>query len=133
MAAEDVTNLRQAVMRYKTIDDRIRELNKQAYPLREERNIAALEITDIIRQPAFATYTKLDIREDGSSIKILKPGWSSAWSLSRNKLYQYIIQYFASTGAPTGDGCYRYICEVHSATLRKDEYAIERIVREAQE
>jgi len=133
MAAEDVTNLRQAVMRYKTIDDQIRELNKQAYSLREERNIAALEITDIIRQPAYAAYTKLDIPEDGSRIKIIKPGWTSEWSLSTTKLYQYIIQYFASTSAPSASDCYLYICDVNWKSLRKNEYLIERLVRKVQE
>jgi len=130
-APEDVQNLRTAVIRYKQTDDRVRDLNKQLYPLREERNIIALEITDILRQPAYAAYTKLDIREDGSSIKIKKPGtWNAAWHLSRSNLQHYLTQYFQSTGAPTADGCYRYINDVHQATLTQQTFSIERVVPE---
>lgn len=132
-APEDVQNLRAAVMRYKAADDQIRELNKQVYPLREQRKIIEMEIVDIVKQPAYAAFTKLDIREDGSSIKIIKPGWNAAWSLSKTSLRYYLTQYFQSTGAPTADGCYRYIHDIHLATLRKNEYAIERVVPSADE
>ena len=130
-ALEDIQNLRAAVMRYKQKDDEVRGLNERLYPLREERSIIALEITDILRQPEFATYTKLDIREDGSSIKIKKPGtWNAAWSLSKNKLREYLVLYFHSTGAPTPEGCYRYIHDVHQATLTQQTFSIERVVPE---
>ena len=132
-APEDVQNLRAAVMRYKAADDQIRELNKQVYSLREQRKITELEIVDIVKQPAYATFTKLDIREDGSSIKIIKPGWNAAWSLSKSYLRHYLTQYFQSTGAPTANGCYNYIHDVHLATLRKEVYAIERVVPSANE
>jgi hypothetical protein len=129
MAAEDVNNLRAAVNRYRTVDDRIRDLNRQVYPLREQRKITELEIVDILRQPQFATVTKLDIREDGSSIKIKKPQmWKTAWSLSKGEMRTLITQYFVSTNAPTAEECYRFITETHDRTLVRDTFSIERVV-----
>jgi len=126
---EDITNLRTAVLRYKTADDRIRELNREIYTLREQRKITELEIVDIIRQPEFSAYEKLDIREDGSSIKIKKPQtWNAAWSLSKAKLDDYLQQYFQSAAPKDANSCYTFIQNTHQATLRQNTYAIERIV-----
>ena len=126
---EDITNLRTAVMRYKTVDDRLRELNKQVYTLRDQRKITELEIVDIIRQPEFATYEKLDIREDGSSIKIKKPEtWNAPWSLSKSKLDEYLKQYFQAPGLKDATSCYLFIFNAHQATLRQHTFSIERVV-----
>ena len=135
MAAEDINNLRTAVGRYRTIDDQLRTLNRQVYPLREQRKITELEIVDIIRQPAFATYEKLDIREDGSSIRIKKPQtWNAPWSLSKNKLRDYLGQFFADqTIIKSADMCYRFIHDRHQASLRQNSFAIERVVAGADE
>jgi len=129
MAAEDINNLRTAVGRYRTIDDQLRTLNRQVYPLREQRKITEMEIVDILRQPEYATVTKLDIREDGSSIKIKKPHtWRSPWALSKSELERYITQYFASTQAPNPNDCYRFIVRTHEPTLVRGTFSIERVV-----
>lgn len=134
-AQEDVANLRTAVMRYKTIDDQIRELNSRVYPLREQRKITELEIVDIIRQPAFATYEKLDIREDGSSIRIRKPQtWSAPWSLSKRKMQTLLEQYWSDQNTiKSFTSCYRFMVRAVEGDLRKDSYAIERVVPGADE
>jgi hypothetical protein len=130
---EDVQNLRTAVMRYKTVDDRIRELNKQIYTLRDQRKITELEIVDIIRQPEFAAYEKLDIREDGSSIKIKKPEtWNAPWSLSKSKLQEYLGQFFQSTAPKDPASCFNFIFNAHQATLRQHTFSIERVVPETE-
>ena len=130
---EDITNLRTAVLRYKTVDDRLRELNKQVYTLRDQRKITELEIVDIIRQPEFAAYEKLEIREDGSSLKIKKPQtWNSPWSLSKNKLEEYLRQYFQTAGPKDANGCHTFICNAHQTTLRQNTFSIERVVPDAE-
>jgi len=132
MAAEDVQNLRAAVGRYRVVDDQIRNLNKQVYPLREQRKISELEIVDILRQPEYSAYTKLDIREDGSSIKIKKPQtWKAPWSLSKNDMLNLIRQYFGTTQAPNADDCYNFIVRNHERTLIRDTFSIERVISEA--
>jgi len=129
MAAEDVQNLRAAVGRYRTVDDQIRNLNKQVYPLREQRKISELEIIDILRQPEYAAYTKLDIREDGSSIKIKKPNtWKASWSLSKSELSRYLAQYFASTPTPNSPDCFAFITRTQERSLIRDTFSIERVV-----
>lgn len=134
-AQEDVANLRTAVMRYKTIDDQIRELNGRVYPLREQRKITELEIVDIIRQPAFSTYEKLDIREDGSSIRIKKPQtWCAPWSLSKRKLHALLDQYWSDQNIiKSPASCYQFVVRAVEGELRKDSYSIERVVPGADE
>ena len=132
MAAEDVNNLRAAVMRYNAVDDQIRNLNKQVYPLREQRKIVELEIVDIIRQPEYAAITKLDSPRDHSSIKIKKPQtWKAAWSLSKGEMLSLIRQYFGTTQAPNPNDCYNFIVSAHDRTLVRDTFSIERVVTEA--
>ena len=133
-AQEDIANLRTAVLRYKAIDDEIRAINTRVYPLREQRKITELEIVDIIRQPAFATYEKLDIREDGSSIRIKKPQtWNAPWSLSKTKLREYLDQYFADQNRiKSADLCFRFIRDAHQTSLRQDTFAIERVIPNAE-
>jgi hypothetical protein len=90
-----------------------------------------MEITDILRQPEFVAYTKLDIREDGSSIRIKKPQtWNAPWSLSRGKLREYINLFFGSGLIPTADSLFTFIYERHMLTLRQDTFCIERVVPE---
>ena len=128
MAAEDVANLRAAVMRYKAVDDQLRDLNKQVNPLREQRKLIEAEMIDILRQPAYAAYTKLDIREDGSSIRIKKPDtWSAPWSLSKSKLLDYLRVHFRDTPQKATE-LYEYILNGQRESLRQNTFSIERVV-----
>jgi hypothetical protein len=130
MAAENVEHLRNAVMRYKEIDDRVIALNRQITPLRDARAAVKDELLEIIRLPAFANYEKLDIREDGSSIKIRKPGWQAPWSLPKMRMNELIRHYFDTPAPHNANSCIAFINQRQNAALRKETYDIERIVRE---
>jgi hypothetical protein len=128
---ELVVGLREEVIQYKTVDDRLRALNGQIYPLREQRKLIEDRIIHIIRQPAFASVSELAISQDGSKIRIRKPQtWNAPWSLSRSKLDDLLTQYFASTAAPNKGACLAYILQ--NTNLRQDKYAIERVVPDAE-
>jgi len=122
---EDVANLREEVLQYTRVDDRLRALNTEVYRLRDERSAVADRIIQIVRQPAFASVSELAVSHDGSKIRIKKPQtWNASWSLSKNKLREYLQQHL---GLQAGDACYAYIHNAHSATLRKDTFDIERV------
>ena len=128
---ELVVGLRQEVQQYKAVDDRLRALNREVYPLREERKLIEDRIVHIIRQPAFAAINELAISQDGSKIRIRKPQtWNAPWSLSKNKLQDLLNQYFASGVELTASGCFAFIVNAQNALLRQDKYAIERVVPE---
>ena len=128
---ELVVGLREEVLRYKTVDDRLRALNGQIYPLREQRKLIEDRIIHIVRQPAFAAINELAISQDGSKIRIRKPQtWNASWSLSKTKLREYLHLHL---GQEAGEVCYAYIHNAHTPTLRQDKYAIERVVPDADE
>ena len=130
---ELVVGLREEVIQYKTVDDQLRALNGQIYPLREQRKLIEDRIIDIIRQPGFAAINELAISQDGSKIRIRKPQtWSAPWSLSRRHLQEHLTQYFANPATiKSSEGCYRFIVRAVEETMRKNSYAIERVVPNA--
>jgi hypothetical protein len=122
---EDVANLREEVMAYTTVDNRLRTLNTEVYRLRDERSAVADRIIQIVKQPAFASISELAVSHDGSKIRIKKPQtWNASWSLSKSKLREYLQQHL---GLQAGNACYAYIHNAHTPTLRKDTFDIERI------
>lgn len=127
---ELVDGLREEVTQYKTIDDQLRALNGQIYPLREQRKLIEDRIVDIIRQPAFAAINELAISQDGSKIRIRKPQtWYAPWSLSKRSLHTYLDQYFSNpNNIKSSEVCYNFIVRAVEATMRKDSYSIERVV-----
>jgi hypothetical protein len=131
---ELVVGLREEVLQYKTVDDRLRALNGQIYPLREQRKLIEDRIIHIVRQPAFAAINELAISQDGSKIRIRKPQtWNASWSLPKSRMQELLTQYFASGGALTAGGCYAFIINAQNVSLRQDKYAIERVVPDADE
>jgi len=125
---EDVTHLREEVMAYTAVDNRLRALNTEVYRLRDERSAVADRIIQIVRQPGFASISELSVSHDGSKIRIKKPQtWNACWSLSKSKLREYLQQHL---GLQAGNMCFAYIDNTHSATLRKDTFDIERICGE---
>jgi len=132
---ELVAGLREEVLQYKTVDDRLRALNGQIYPLREQRKLIEDRIVHIVRQPAFAAINELAISQDGSKIRIRKPQtWNAPWSLSKSSLRRYLDQYFADQNTiKSADSCFRFIHHNHQVSLVQDKFAIERVVPDADE
>jgi len=131
---ELVVGLREEVLQYKMVDDRLRALNGQIYPLREQRKLIEDRIVHIVRQPAFAAINELAISQDGSKIRIRKPQmWFASWSLPKSRMRELLNQYFASGGVLTAAGCFAFIIDTQNASLRQDKYAIERVVPDADE
>jgi len=130
---ELIDGLRQEAAEYKRVDDQLRELNRQIYPLRAERKLVEDRIVDIVRRPDFARFTVLAM-PDGSSIKVRQPQtWNAPWSLSKNKLRNYLTQYFSDPNRiKSAEVCYQFIHDAHQASLRQNTYAIERMVPNAE-
>jgi len=122
-------DLKGCIKKYKNLDDELRILNKTVYDLREKRKMLELEIGDILKSPAFSSYDKLKIEEDGSTIKVQRPNtWSKAWSLSKKDLAEHLHAYFASTPVRNADSCIEYIVERQKEKLVSDEFSLTRIV-----
>jgi len=126
----DQNELRNYIARYRDIDERIRALNREVQPLREQRSVIALDIAEFMRQPDFVTIDKIDITQDGSSIKIKRPGtWYKPWTLSRNTLKDYLYRYFASRTTYDSRSCIEFITNLHDTKQLQNTFSIERVVK----
>jgi phage pi2 protein 07 len=125
-----VEELKTCVQRYRDIDNKLRAINAEVQELRKQRNNAEISVIDIIKNPAFSDFKKLEISDDGSVIKIQRPNeWNKPWSLSKSLLKQMLDEYFKGNSSPSSQECYEFICETIKPMLVADAYSIERIVK----
>lgn len=123
--AEDRTNLRASASRFVALDEQIKELNTRVSELREQRSIVEMEIGDILRQPEYATFDKLNV--NGEEIKVKRPGyWNTPWSLSQTALEKYAGQYIHSTTNHSVSGFIEYIKAVYGQTRVSTRFSLTR-------
>jgi len=122
--------LRRSMRNFRQLDDAIRELNKQANNLREQRKIVELELGDILKDPQFQAYSMLKVEDDGSTIKVQRPNtWYKPWSLSKRDLQNYIDHYFENAGQNANrEDCFKFILEQQKLSSVADEFKLVRIV-----
>ena len=129
MSNEAIVDLKRCVKTYRDLDDEIRELNKQVYSKREDRKIVELEMSTLVKLPQFEGIDKLKIDDDGSTIKIGRPGtYNKPWSLSKNELETLVTTYFQKTGSPSADGCIQFITEERRKSLIGKEVDVSRVI-----
>lgn len=97
---EELKNqLKTCLKNYRDIDDKVREVNKVAYELREKRKIVEFEMADILKSQHLSQINMLKLENDNSTIKIQRPGtYSRTWYLSKKDLENYINHYFENAG-----------------------------------
>lgn len=128
---EAITDLKRCIKQYRDVDNDIRILNKMVHEKRETRKIVELELVDLVKLPQFASYEKLKIEDDGSTIRIQKPeSYSKPWSLSKKDLQTLLDSYFQSRTNASSKECYDFICADRKTKLVADEYSFTRIVQQ---
>jgi phage pi2 protein 07 len=122
--------LRSIMRNYRQLDDAIRELNRQSNILREQRKIKELELGDILKDPKFQTYNALKVEDDGSTIKVQRPGtYYKPWSLSKKDLQNYIDHYFENAGNNVNrQDCFNFIVEQQKQDSLSNEFKLTRFV-----
>lgn len=118
----------QCVRKYRILDDKLKELNKDVYKLREDRKILEMEMSDLLKVPQFATINKLEINDDKSVIKIQRPDmWSKPWSLSAKELKNLLEEYFKTVGPYNAEGAHAFIVDRRKSDLVSSEFSFNRI------
>lgn len=122
--------LRKSMRNYRNLDDAIRQLNKQANMLREQRKIVELELGDILKSPQFQEYNVLKVEDDGSTIKIQRPHtWYKSWSLSKRELQNYIDHYFENAGPHANKkDCFDFIVKQQKENSVAEDFKLVRVV-----
>jgi hypothetical protein len=126
----DIQTLKALLREYRNADDQLHELNKQVYAIRDTRKAAESQITELLAKPEFATFDKLKLEDDGSTIRIQRPSqWAKPWSLSKNSLMQYLTQYFRSnTDFQSAESCFEYIETQQKRQLVATEFNLTRVL-----
>lgn len=131
MSSELISDLKRCVKQYRDLDNQIRDLNKTLADKRESRKCLELELTDLVKLPNFNGIDKLKIDDDGSMIKIQRPGThNKSWSLSKKELEVLLSDYFRSTGTPNAEGCLNYIVEKRKRDLVSSDFGFTRVIPE---
>jgi len=115
--------LRNEVLQFTAVDDRIRVLNTQLNELRQQRSLINDRLIAIVSEPAFAAANEL-ASPDGSRFKIKRPGtWREHKSLSMTELRTLLTEHLGPQGLDT----YNFIRHRHNAGFAQS-YCIERVV-----
>jgi hypothetical protein len=125
----DQRDLVKCVRNFRALDEKRKELNKEVYKLREDMKFIENEMSDILNRSHFQSFSKLEIQDDGSYIKIQRPGsWNKPWNLSVRDLQTKLQEYFKQTTAPNAEDCFNYIVEHKKKELVSKGFAFTRIV-----
>lgn len=126
----EVSGLKQHVKTYCEVDNKLRDKNAEVLELRKIRAQAEMNLIEIFSSEDFKAYEKIQVSEDNSYIRILRPTkWNKPWNLSKGLLKQLLEEYHRTTGSPNANECYEFICETMKPMLVSDEYGIERVVK----
>jgi len=126
----EVSGLKHHVKTYCEIDNKLRDKNAEVQELRKIRAQAEMNLIEIFSSEDFKAYEKIQVSEDNSYIRILRPTkWNKPWNLSKGLLKQLLEEYHKTTDKPSADECYEFICETMKPMLVSDEYGIERVVK----
>ena len=95
----DQRDLVKAVRKFREYDDKLKELNKEVFKLREEKKLVEEEMAGILKRGPFATLNKLELAGDQSYIDIQRPGThNKPWSYSQKDLEKDATDYFIGSG-----------------------------------
>jgi len=116
--------LKECIAKYHDVDEALQTLNKQVYAKREDRKKIEAELTEIVKLPQFESVSKLKL-EDGSTIKIERPGGQKAWSLSKKDLKEHLDSLFGSD-VKSSEQLYERIVKKQQEKLVSQEYTFSR-------
>lgn len=125
-----VSGLKDRVTSYCNIDNKIREKNAEVQELRKMRAQAEINLIEILSSEEMKNYEKIRVSDDDSYIRILRPTkWNKPWSMPKSLMKQILEEYFKTTGSPSAEECFEFICETMKPMLVADTFSIERIVK----
>lgn len=122
--------LKSHLQSYRKLDEDLKELNAKSLEVRRERKQIESEMSIILQKPEFQHYDKLEIKEDGSLIRIQRPGtWTKGWSMSKHELMDALNLYFKIDKDANAEDCYDFLVEHQKPKMISNEFAFERTIQ----
>jgi len=122
-----IQTLKTTLQSFRALDDEIQELNKKVHNLRTERKHIEIKMAEILKNPELQQVEKLSLVEDGSIVKIQRPGWNKAWSISKKELKGLLDAYFDSSVSPNSIECFDFIVDSMKDKLVSTEFSFTRV------
>ena len=126
-----LVKLKSCLQTYRKLDEDLKDMNSQAGDLRREKKTIETEMSGILATPDFQQYDKLEIKEDGSMIKIQRPGtWTKGWSMSKSELMDGLNEYFEKyEESANAEDCFAFLVERQKPKMVANEFAFERVIQ----
>jgi hypothetical protein len=123
-------NLKTHLQEYRKLDEELKALNSKIQEIRRERKGIETEMSGILSHPDYQQYDKLEIKEDGSTVKIQRPGmWTKPWSMSKGELMDALNLYFKVDKDANAEDCFTFLVEHQKPKMVATEFGFERIVK----
>lgn len=124
----NLLSLKTHLQTYRKLDEEMKALNAKIQDLRRDRKEVESEMSHILALPEFIQYDKLEIKDDGSIVKIQRPGmWTKPWSLSKNELMDSLDLYFSTReSSASAEGCYEFLVDRQKPKMAANEFAFDR-------
>jgi hypothetical protein len=124
-------DLKSLIRHYREVDDKLRILNEKIAESRKVRKDCETQIATVLQNPQYASIQKFAIEDDGSVIRIQRPGeYSKGWNLPKKTLEELLNTYFTSFQTHDAKTCFEFIAEYVKRTNVGKEFALTRVVKE---
>lgn len=124
-------DLKELIRHYREVDDKLRVLNDKIAELRFQRKEDETKIAKVLQTPQYASIQKFAIEDDGSVIRIQRPGeYSKGWNLPKKTLEELLNTYFTSFQTHDAHTCFEFIAEYVKRTNVGKDFALTRVVKE---
>lgn len=127
----DQRDLVKAVRKFREYDDKLKELNKEVYKLREEKKLVEEEMSEILKRGPFAALNKLELAGDQSFISIQRPGtYSKSGAYTQKDLEADATDYFIGSGGTRAEAkaFVDFAKERKKSRMVSNEFSFKRVV-----
>ena len=133
---DPLTTLKTCIQMFRKLDDDLKQYNEKAGELRREKREVEDKMSEILSMPDFKQFDKLEIKEDGSTVRINRPTeWKKGWSMSKKELQEGLNDYFWLTKnmnhepgwQPNAEECFGVLVDKQEKKMIATEFAFDRV------
>jgi len=118
-------DLKTCLHTFRKVDEELKQYNEKAGELRREKKELEDRMSQILSMPEYSALEKLENSEDGSILRIIRPGWKKGWSMSKKELEEGLDEYFRTNRSTNADDCFVFLSEKQEKKV-SNEFAFDR-------
>lgn len=130
---DPLTTLKTCLQTFRKLDEELKQYTEKTSELRREKKEVEDKMSEILQMPEYSGLEKLENSEDGSILRISRPGWKKGWSMSKKELLDGLNDYFwliknttpEKGWEPTAQECFQIMVEKQEKKV-STEFAFDR-------